>query len=140
MKGLLFRLQSIRELEKKQAWMDLVESERLRDEQEAHLEALESEVSAARVSEGEEQACWAAQRQSYCLRMEMQRRHAEKTLTERTREREVRRKKLEHARQQARIVELVLERVEIDEAVEVRRQETRANDEIGTMNWWRKCG
>ena len=140
MKGVLVRLQSIRDLEKKQAWAEMVESDRLRLEQQAHIDALESEVTAARTTQSEEQACWAAHRQSWCLQMEMRRRHAQKQLVERTQEHELRRDALESARQKARIVELVLERIEVDEATERRRQETRDNDEIGTMSWWRKVG
>lgn len=140
MKGVLSRLQSIRELEKKQAWLELVESERLREEQRAHLAALESEVNAARTVEDTEEAGWAAHRQSWCLQMEMRRRQAEQTLAERTRKREDDRGKLESARREARIVELVLERIETEEAAERRRLETKSNDEIGTMSWWRACG
>lgn len=140
MKGVLSRLQNIRELQKKQAWLELVESERLREEQHAHLTALESEVTAARTIDDLEEAGWAAHRQSWCLQMEMRRRRAEETLAERTQKREDDRGRLESARREARIVELVLERIEQDEAVEARRQEARSNDEIGTMSWWRACG
>jgi flagellar export protein FliJ len=138
MKGILSRLQSIREIKKKQAWMDLVEAERLREQQHAHLQALESEVAASRDVDEEEQACWEAQRHSWCLQMEMKRRLAEQTLVKYTTEREERRSVLEAARREVRIVELVLERIELEEAAEERRQEIRDNDEIATISWCRE--
>ena len=138
MKGILSRLQSIREIKKKQAWMDLVEAERLREDQQAHLQALESEVAESRNIGDEAQACWEAHRHSWSLQMEMKRRLAEQTLAKYTTDREERRALLEAARREVRIVELVLERIESEEAAEERRQEIRDNDEIGTMSWCRE--
>ncbi|MDG1481679.1 MAG: hypothetical protein P8R54_18940 [Myxococcota bacterium] len=140
MKGVLSRLQSIRELKKKQAWLELIESERLREEQYTHLTALEAEVAAVRTVADIEEAGWAAYRHSWCLQMEMRRRRAEESLAERTKKREDDRVLLESARREARTIGLVLERIERDEAIEARREEGRRNDEIGTMSWWRVSG
>ena len=129
MKGVLSRLQSIRELKKKQAWLELIESERLREEQHTQLTAIEEEVAAARTVADIEEAGWAAHRNSWCLQMEMRRRRAEEALAERTKKREEDRALLESARREARTIGLVLERIERDEAVEARRQEARRNDQ-----------
>lgn len=140
MKGVLTRLQGLRELEKKKAWLDKVEAERQRDEQQQRLDAMAAEVHAIRQETDEEEAHWAAQRQSWCLQMEMRRRREEETLSTYAATHQECLERLEDARRRARIVELVLERIESDELAEERRQETRNNDEIGSMSWWRECG
>ncbi len=141
MRGVLVALQSIREHEKRRAWRDLVDAERARDEQEARLESLQDEVSSAREAGDEgESAMWLAQRQSWCLQMEMRRRYEARRLLERVETAEERRGMLETARQKARTVELVIEQVQLEEDIEGRRVEARQNDEIASQRWWRRCG
>lgn len=140
MKGLLIRLKNLKELEKKRAWAEVVEAERERDEVQERLDALSAEVNAARQTCDQEEAHWAAQRQSWCLRRELERRRQAQVLQRCEAEHQARQDKLEEARQRVEIVEKVIERIECEERIEERRQEIRDNDEIGSMAWWRACG
>ncbi|MEL6348725.1 MAG: flagellar FliJ family protein, partial [Myxococcota bacterium] len=140
MRGTLIALPSIRDHQKRVAGLEYMEAEHQRTAQEAHLNALDEEVAAVRIGADEEDACWMAQRQSWCLQMEMRRRTEQRQLDQRTAEAERRRETLEAARQQARIVELVIEHAEDAAAAEARRAEQRRNNEIGMQGWWRRCG
>lgn len=140
MRGTLIALQTIRDHQKREAWLEYLDAEHQRSAQEARLEALNAEVDAARADAAEESACWMAQRHSWCLQMEMRRRSEQRQLDQHTVEAERRRESLEDARVQARIVDLVIEHAETSAASERRRAEMRRNDEIGTQSWWRRCG
>ena len=140
MRGALVALQSIREHQKREKWLDFVEAERVRAQQEEQLAQLTARMESVRAGQESEEAGWLAQRQSWCLQMEMRRRNEQRTLETHTRTAEERRGHLEHARREARIVELFIEQHDERAAAEARRAESSFNDELGAQRWWRQCG
>jgi flagellar export protein FliJ len=136
----LTALHTIRKMQQEKKRRAFAEAQRVRDAQQAKLEAMSERVDAARSSEAGEEAHWVAQRQSWCLQMEMRRRAEHKQLENHSEEAERRRAELQSASRDEQKVEVVVEEAHQAAAIELRRGEERQNNELASQGWWRKCG
>lgn len=136
----LIALHTIRKMQQEKKRRAFSAARRERDAHQARLNELNAQVDAIRGGETAEEAHWVAQRQSWCLQMEMRRRAEQRQLDTHNEETERRRLELQSARRDEQIVELVIEEAQQAALVELRRSEERSNNELASQRWWRKCG
>lgn len=133
-------LHSIRKMQQEKRRRAFVEARRVRDEQQARLDALVEEVNTIRGEEAFEEAHWVAQRDRWCLQMEMRRRREQRELDTHNAETERCRQDLATARREEQIIEVVIDEIHQTEMVEQKRQEERKFNELAAQGWWRECG
>lgn len=136
----LLALHSIRKMQQEKKRRAFSAARRERDAHQARMDAVRAKVDAIRGGAEAEEAHWVAQRQSWCLQMEMRRRAQQRQLDTHNAETERRRLELQTARKDEQIVEMVIEEAQQEALIELRRDEERANNELASQRWWRKCG
>ena len=136
----LSMLHTIRKMQQERKRRAFSAAKRTRDAQEERLNALVEEVNTIRDGGDSEEAHWIAQRQSWCLQMEMRRRREQHQLDKDTAEAEQKHQELQAASKDEQIVDLIVNEYKQAAALEQRREEERLNNELASQGWWRQCG
>jgi flagellar export protein FliJ len=136
----LSMLHTIRKMQQERKRRAFSAAKRVRDAQEERLNALVEAVDTIRDGDDSESAHWVAQRQSWCLQMEMRRRKEQRQLDKHSAEAEQKHQELQAASKDEQIVDLIFSEYKQAAALEQRREEERLNNELAAQGWWRQCG
>jgi flagellar export protein FliJ len=131
----------VREAEQKAAKQRFAEAERARIVQEERISAIREQIMGSHEDEPEAgeagEANALALSQAYRLRRQVQLKRENIELHVREAKSNGRREELRGATQEARVVELALEKRLEEDRIEARREEGRRLDELATTRWWR---
>jgi hypothetical protein len=137
MKETLATLHRVRETLKKGAQLEHVAAERKRMAQQERVDEIRESMDRLRSGDrnASNEACWLAQEQAYRLRMQVQLRRENAVLNKHSIEVEKRQSVLRQASRDARVVELVMERLDVLAETEKKRSEARRIDDLATSRW-----
>jgi hypothetical protein len=127
----------VRETLKKGAQLEHVAAERKRMAQQERVDEIRESMDRSRSGDrnASNEACWLAQEQAYRLRMQVQLRRENAVLNKHSIEVEKRQSVLRQASRDARVVELVMERLDVLAETEKKRSEARRIDDLATSRW-----
>lgn len=131
----------VRTAEQKAAWQRLAVAERSRIEQEERISSIQEQILDSHAGESEvlpsDEAHDLATAQAFRLRRQVQLKRERMELMSREARSSGRREELRGATQEARVVELALEKRLEQDRIEAKRDEARKLDELASTRWWR---
>ena len=140
MTDVIWRIHRLRKVQEHRARLELAEAEFEERRRASELQQVEDDVRDSREQTKMNDANEVAQHHNYALRMEMTRRQHEADLANQRQVVMGERDNVKEKALNAKVVELVGESREAEEALEARRKEQKELDETGAQAWWRKLG
>ena len=139
MRSVLYTLQRLQEQEKKQKQLELVESQRQRDEQSAYVDEMTEMLIQERARQPRTAGEIALQdrvlaNQYYIVRQ------SEEVLQMREEQVSINQETLLQARRTVKVTEQLIESLETKEALEKKRKQDKETNDLGVMAWWRQHG
>jgi len=137
MRQTLATLHRVKQTMKRGAHLEYLAAEKARQDQEERVDEIRETMDRSRNGDrnANSDACWLAQEHAYRLRLEMELRRENRHLDRRTFEAEKRQTTLLDASRASRVVELVIEKLDEETALEDRRAEARRIDAMATSRW-----
>jgi len=124
---------------KRNARMSFAQQERQRAAIASQLEATEDALDASRQQPPEEEVLWLAEQHSHRLRLELRRRQENEQLARQSVVVEQHRDALRVASQEARLMEILVEKQQTEEEDIRKRREATELDALGMARWVGRC-